>query len=115
VEEFIDGRPLTHFELRNPFIARWSMELLAQTNYDPELNHLIRELKEPSSNFSSDFVFDQEKGWFNRYLKVVRPQLQKMDFSAYPRAAEVFKYFEGILRDLSVFNREYEDLFPKEQ
>lgn len=37
VEEYIEGRPLTHFELRNPFIAKKCMELICLTNYDKEL------------------------------------------------------------------------------
>lgn len=75
VEEFIDGRPLSHFELRNPYIAKKVMELICKTNYDEDLNQLIRTLKEPNSNFSTDFIFDREKGWFNRYYYEVRPQL----------------------------------------
>lgn len=90
VEEYIDGRPLTTLELRNPFVAKNAMELICETNYDNTLNQLIRELKVPSSNFSSDFIYDREKGWFHRYLNEIRPILQGTDFTGFPRAKEIF-------------------------
>ena len=37
VEEYIDGRPLTMLELRNPFIAETLMQMLCETNFDPSL------------------------------------------------------------------------------
>jgi len=41
VEEFIDGRPLTYLELRNPYIAERIMEMLCEANYDAALTGLI--------------------------------------------------------------------------
>ena len=38
VEEYINGRALTIFELRNPFIARAVMNIICETNYDRDLN-----------------------------------------------------------------------------
>ena len=76
VEEFIDGRPLTMFELRNPYIGKKVMALICNTNYDAELNQLIRTLKNPESNFSTEFVNDKKQGWFNRFCNEIRPQLQ---------------------------------------
>lgn len=60
---------------------------------------MIRTLKEPGTNFSTDFIYDEKKGWFNRYLNEVRPELLKMDLNGYPRAKEVFEKFEVLLRD----------------
>jgi len=45
VEEYIDGRPLTTLELRNPFVAKKAMEMICETNYDSKLNQLINDLK----------------------------------------------------------------------
>ena len=73
VEEFIDGRPLTMFELRNPFIGKSVMATICITNYDPELNQLIRDLKNPESNFSTEFITDKKNGWFHRFCDDIRP------------------------------------------
>eukprot|EP00347_Sterkiella_histriomuscorum_P000878 403374177 len=115
VEEYIDGRPLTTLELRNPFVAKKAMELICETNYDPTLNSLIRDLKEPSQNFSTDLIYDREKGWFNRYMNEVRPVLQNTDFTGFPRAHEIFQLYEEIVRDKDAFIQEYESLFPVQQ
>ena len=103
VEEYIDGRPLTTLELRNPFVAKKAMEMICDTNYDVTLNKLIREIKEPSQNFSTDFIYDRESGWFNRYMDEVRPLLQATDFTGFPRAKEIFDLYEHIVRDKDVF------------
>ncbi len=41
VEECIDGKPLTMIELRNPWIAQATAQILCKTNYDKELNDKI--------------------------------------------------------------------------
>ena len=56
------------YELRNPFIERTVMGLICDINYDPEINDLIGSLKEPGTNFSTDFIYDKKNGWFNRYI-----------------------------------------------
>jgi len=99
VEEFINGRPLTMFELRNPFIARKTMEIICETNYDPQLNKLIKDLKRPNHNFTTEFVSESENGWFHRYMRDVRPILLTSDFTDFPRALEIFNVFEDIVRD----------------
>jgi len=99
VEEFIDGRPLTMFELRNPFIARKTMEIICDTNYDSKLSILIKDLKAPDHNFSTEFVSESENGWFHRYMRDVRPILLNADYTDYPRALEIFNVFEAIVRN----------------
>ena len=46
VEEYIDGRPLTHFELNNPFIRKKMMHIICDMNYDQELIDMIKGLNE---------------------------------------------------------------------
>lgn len=86
--------------------------MICETNYDSKLNNLIRQLKEPSSNFSTDFIYDRNKGWFNRYMNEVRPVLQATDFTGFPRAKEIFDLYEHIVKDKDEFIKEYEELFP---
>lgn len=77
VEEYINGRPLTMLELRNPYIAERLMGMICELNYNSSMHELIRSIKKnPNSNHSIDFLRDQEKGWFNRYLKEVRGKLR---------------------------------------
>ena len=103
VEEYIDGRNLTTFELRNAFIAKNSMELICEINYNMGLANIIKEVKEPSTNFSTDFIYDRKSGWFNRYMNDVRPVLLNTNFDGFPRAQEIFEIYENIVRDKDAF------------
>jgi hypothetical protein len=58
VEEYIDGRPLTMLELRNPYIVKKIMHMLCETNYDPALTGLIEKAKNADTNHSIDFIRD---------------------------------------------------------
>lgn len=58
VEEYIDGRPLSMHELRNPFIMKKLMHMLCETNYDPTLIGLIEKAKSADTNHSVDFIRD---------------------------------------------------------
>ena len=86
VEEYIDGRPLTFLELRNPFVAERIMQMICEANYDKELRAIVSKDKQPGCNFSMDFIYDTKKGWFNTYFEKVRPVLQTTDLEKYPRA-----------------------------
>lgn len=110
VEEFIQGRPLTFFELGHPMIQKQLMEMICDINHNIELNHLIRELKEPRTNFSSDFI-KKPMGWFNRYYNEVRPKLLAADLASFPRVKTIFDKFEQIISDKEAFINEYEALF----
>lgn len=60
--------------------------MACETNYDSDLNSIIRSKKESEANFSTDFIYDKKKGWFNRYYDEIRPILQAKDLSKHPRA-----------------------------
>jgi hypothetical protein len=63
-------------------------------NYDHELNETIKDLRNRDHINSISFISDTEKGWFNKYMNKRRPELLQRDLSQYPRASEIFNYFE---------------------
>ena len=95
VEEFINGRPLTVLELRNPFIAEKLMHMICELNYNPDLLTLIKGAKTLGSNHSTDHIYDLEKGWYQRYIKEARPLLLKSrHIQENPRSKKILAYFE---------------------
>lgn len=68
IEEFLEGRPLTFLELRNPFVSQTLMEKICDINNDQDLLSVILESSEPNSNFSKDVIWDRKNGWFHRYM-----------------------------------------------
>ena len=98
VEQFIDGRPLTMFELRNPYIAKTILGMICETNYDTDLHSMIGNIRGFDSNLSRDFLY-HSKGWYNRYLNDRRPILKALDLTQYPRAQKIFNYFETFVEE----------------
>lgn len=93
IEEYIDGRPLTWLELRNPWIQSTLMELICDTNYDDDLHGVIQASARPDAHYLLDVTFDKNEGWYHKYVKEVQPKLMEQDLSEHPRAKEIANFF----------------------
>jgi len=59
---------------------------------------MVVKLKGVDANHSISFIKDTEKGWFHKYVKVVRPILLKSAaFQDNQRARKIFEEFEVIV------------------
>lgn len=96
--------------LSNSDYASKIVQQIAKVNFEPQVNELARKLTGEVSSFEH-FATGQD-GWFDKYMKEIRPIMQNIDTSNHPDAKEVIDYFNKILEEPQEFIEEFESLFP---
>jgi len=81
--------------LSNSDYASKIVQQIAKVNFEPQVNTLARKLTGDVSSF--EHFANGEGGWFDKYMKEIRPTMQTIDTSNHPEAKEVIDYFNKIL------------------
>jgi len=105
IEELLNAKKLTIFELGNKFILRRIAQILASYHNDKNIGNIVQKYDDKTP-FSIRFL----DTWFNKFKKKYITKLKNYKFSK-PENTQIIKEFEFLLTP--EFEKQYKDLLEK--